>query len=73
MAGEPTSSIFIGSAAGGANPQHLELKRANRHGLIAGGTHRKVKRDSPPPFRARPSAGVREKVSARLDRCPASM
>ena len=38
MAGEPTSSIFIGSAAGGANPQQLELKRANRHGLIAGAT-----------------------------------
>ena len=38
MAGEPTSSIFIGSAAGGANPQQLELRRANRHGLIAGAT-----------------------------------
>lgn len=38
MAGEPTGSIFIGSAAGGANPQQLELKRANRHGLIAGAT-----------------------------------
>ena len=38
MSGEPTSSIFIGSAAGGANPQQLELKRTNRHGLIAGAT-----------------------------------
>ena len=38
MAVDPTSGIFIGSAAGGANPQHLELKRANRHGLIAGAT-----------------------------------
>ena len=38
MAGEATSSIFIGSAAGGANPQRLELSRANRHGLIAGAT-----------------------------------
>ena len=38
MAGEPTSSIFIGSASGGANPQRLELSRANRHGLIAGAT-----------------------------------
>ena len=38
MAGDPTSGIFIGSAAGGANPQQLELKRANRHGLIAGAT-----------------------------------
>src|SRR5574338_914767 len=38
MAGEPTSSIFIGAAAGGGNPQQLELKRANRHGLIAGAT-----------------------------------
>jgi DNA helicase HerA-like ATPase len=38
MAGEPTSSIFIGSGSGGANPQRLELSRANRHGLIAGAT-----------------------------------
>ena len=38
MAGDPTSGIFIGSAEGGANPQQLELKRANRHGLIAGAT-----------------------------------
>ena len=30
------TSIFIG-AAGGV-PQRLELKRANRHGLIAGAT-----------------------------------
>jgi DNA helicase HerA-like ATPase len=34
----PESGIFIGSAAGGANPQQLELSRANRHGLIAGAT-----------------------------------
>jgi hypothetical protein len=33
-----TTSIFIGAASGGANPQALELKRANRHGLIAGAT-----------------------------------
>lgn len=32
------SSIFIGAGAGGAEPQRLELKRANRHGLIAGAT-----------------------------------
>ena len=38
MAGEVTSSIFIGSGSGGANPQRLELSRANRHGLIAGAT-----------------------------------
>ena len=38
MAGDPTSGIFIGSAAGGGDPQQLELKRANRHGLIAGAT-----------------------------------
>jgi DNA helicase HerA-like ATPase len=31
-------TIFIGAGAGGANPQALELKRANRHGLIAGAT-----------------------------------
>jgi hypothetical protein len=35
---ETTSSIFIGSGAGGAEPQRLELSRANRHGLIAGAT-----------------------------------
>ena len=33
-----TSNIFIGAGAGGAKPQALELKRANRHGLIAGAT-----------------------------------
>jgi DNA helicase HerA-like ATPase len=33
-----SETIFIGSEAGGANPQSLELKRANRHGLIAGAT-----------------------------------
>jgi DNA helicase HerA-like ATPase len=32
------SAIFIGSGAGGAEPQQLELSRANRHGLIAGAT-----------------------------------
>lgn len=32
------ASIFIGARSGGANPQQLELKRANRHGLIAGAT-----------------------------------
>ncbi|QNA84882.1 DUF853 family protein [Sphingomonas sp. So64.6b] len=30
--------IFIGSGPGGEHPQQLELKRANRHGLIAGAT-----------------------------------
>ena len=34
----PSNSIYIGSASGGANPQQLELTRANRHGLIAGAT-----------------------------------
>ncbi len=38
MATDPATSIFIGSGAGGAKPQQLELKRANRHGLIAGAT-----------------------------------
>jgi hypothetical protein len=33
-----SETIFIGSEAGGANPQSLELARANRHGLIAGAT-----------------------------------
>ena len=32
------NSIFIGAESGGANPQTLELSRANRHGLIAGAT-----------------------------------
>ncbi|MFA5990302.1 MAG: helicase HerA-like domain-containing protein [Sphingomonas sp.] len=32
------TGIFIGASSGGANPQTLELKRANRHGLIAGAT-----------------------------------
>ena len=32
------ASIFIGAGEGGANPQCLELTRANRHGLIAGAT-----------------------------------
>jgi DNA helicase HerA-like ATPase len=38
MSGDAASGIFIGSAAGGGNPQQLELSRANRHGLIAGAT-----------------------------------
>jgi DNA helicase HerA-like ATPase len=33
-----TDTIFIGANEGGANPQALNLKRANRHGLIAGAT-----------------------------------
>jgi Cdc6-like AAA superfamily ATPase len=36
MASEPQSGIYIGT--GGGKPQILELKRANRHGLIAGAT-----------------------------------
>ena len=32
------TSIFLGARSGGANPQQLELRRANRHGLIAGAT-----------------------------------
>ncbi|WP_341207633.1 helicase HerA-like domain-containing protein [uncultured Sphingomonas sp.] len=31
-------SILIGAGAGGADPQRLDLARANRHGLIAGAT-----------------------------------
>jgi uncharacterized protein len=38
MATQPLTSIFIGSGPGGEKPQQLELKRANRHGLIAGAT-----------------------------------
>ncbi len=33
-----TGELFIGAKAGGADPQYLVLKRANRHGLIAGAT-----------------------------------
>jgi DNA helicase HerA-like ATPase len=32
------TSIFIGAGPGGAQPQSLQLSRANRHGLIAGAT-----------------------------------
>ena len=32
------TGIFIGAQDGGANPQTLDLSRANRHGLIAGAT-----------------------------------
>lgn len=35
---DEASNIFIGAGSGGAQPQYLELKRANRHGLIAGAT-----------------------------------
>ena len=35
---EGQSGIFVGAGEGGANPQWLDLKRANRHGLIAGAT-----------------------------------
>ncbi len=35
---DEASNIFIGSGPGGSDPQCLELKRANRHGLIAGAT-----------------------------------
>ena len=33
-----TTNLFIGAGPGGTDPQALELKRANRHGLIAGAT-----------------------------------
>ena len=33
-----TDGIFIGAGPGGADPQVLNFKRANRHGLIAGAT-----------------------------------
>ena len=32
------ATLFIGAGPGGANPQAITLKRANRHGLIAGAT-----------------------------------
>ena len=37
MATAPSTSIFIGTGADGMH-QQLQLKRANRHGLIAGAT-----------------------------------
>ena len=36
--GDQPTNIYIGAGSGGADPQSLELKRANRHGLIAGAT-----------------------------------
>ncbi len=33
-----SDTLFIGAGAGGTGPQHLDLRRANRHGLIAGAT-----------------------------------
>ena len=38
MSKDQADAIFIGACDGGANPQYLTLKRANRHGLIAGAT-----------------------------------
>lgn len=38
MASQPLTSIYIGAGPGGTDPQQLELKRTNRHGLIAGAT-----------------------------------
>jgi uncharacterized protein len=35
---DQATGIFIGAGPGGVHPQQLELKRANRHGLIAGAT-----------------------------------
>ena len=32
------AALFIGAGPGGTNPQAITLKRANRHGLIAGAT-----------------------------------
>ncbi|WP_375272304.1 helicase HerA-like domain-containing protein [Sphingomonas sp.] len=34
----PAPGIFVGADVGGAHPQRLDLRRANRHGLIAGAT-----------------------------------
>jgi len=38
MAKDGDGAIFIGAGDGGTNAQHLVLKRANRHGLVAGAT-----------------------------------
>ncbi|WP_174298048.1 helicase HerA-like domain-containing protein, partial [Sphingomonas bacterium] len=38
MADDANTGIFIGARAGGAAPQRLQLRLANRHGLIAGAT-----------------------------------
>lgn len=38
MAKDRDDAIFIGANDGGENPHYLTLKRANRHGLIAGAT-----------------------------------
>ncbi len=36
--GDDSTTVFIGAQSGGASPQAMVLKRANRHGLIAGAT-----------------------------------
>ncbi len=38
MAKDQDGAIFVGASEGGASPQYLTLKRANRHGLVAGAT-----------------------------------
>lgn len=38
MTTDTETTIFVGAREGGENPQHLILRRANRHGLIAGAT-----------------------------------
>jgi DNA helicase HerA-like ATPase len=38
MTKDLADAIFIGANDGGENPQYLTLKRANRHGLVAGAT-----------------------------------
>ncbi len=38
MAQDVEGAIFVGAGDGGGDPQYLSLKRANRHGLIAGAT-----------------------------------
>lgn len=35
---DSSNALFLGAGPGGAEPQHLLLNRANRHGLIAGAT-----------------------------------
>ena len=64
---DPATSIFIGACPGGAHPQALELKRANRHGLIAGAV------DIPDKVAAQLNNRVQHKLNAFTPRDQAAV
>ena len=43
MVADSGEAIFIGQAKPGGEPQTLNLRRANRHGLIAGQAFTRIK------------------------------